>query len=397
MKALLKQLIGGGIILNYDLIVVGSGFSGATIAYCAAQEGKKVLVLERRSHIAGNMYDYYDEHGILVQKYGPHSFHTDKKEVYDFITSIGSWYEYILRARVEIEGKLTPSPFNLKTIDDFFEEAEAKQIKERLKMYYGDMKKTTIVDMLTSEDAVIKKYADFLFEKDYRPYTSKQWGIKPEELDISILKRVPVRLDYTDGYFDDKWQCMPEKGFTSFFETMLRNDNIDVKLNYDALEHIDLDENNKKIYLDKEPINIPIVYTGAIDEFFKHKYGILPYRSLKFEYKTLEKDSFQETSGVAYPMAEGYTRITEFKKIPAQNIPGKTTIAIEYPVEYGSKNGQEAYYPILTEESQRMHKLYMQEAEQYKNLYLCGRLADFKYYNMDDAILRAKDVYKDIF
>ena len=380
--------------MKYDIVIAGCGFAGATIAYMAAKDGKRVLLADKREHIAGNMYDYVNEDGILVQKYGPHSFHTDNEDVYSFIKSIGNWYEYILRARVLIDDKYTPSPFNFKTIDQFYHEDKATELKKRLTDYYKSRKKVTVVEMVESEDELIREYADFLFEKDYRPYTSKQWGMKPEEIDISVLKRVPVRLDYTDGYFDDKYQLMPEGGFTAFFENMLSDSNIDIRLNCDILEHIEIKDN--EIYFENEKLDIPFVYTGELDEFFKCKYGKLPYRSLYFDIQTHNVDSYQETSGVAYPMAEGYTRITEFKKIPVQNIEGKTTIAVEYPQKYGSEKGKEPYYPILTEESKNLYERYLGESESIKGLYLCGRLADFKYYNMDDVIRRALEVYKEI-
>ena len=380
--------------MNYDIVIAGCGFTGAVIAFKSAMEGKRVLIVEKRNHIAGNMYDYIDEAGICVQKYGPHSFHTNNEEVYEFITQIGDWYEYILRARVMIDGKYTPSPFNFKTIDQYYPAPKAEMLKQALVEYYNSAKKVTVVELLESDNELIREYASFLFEKDYRPYTAKQWGIAPEELDISILKRVPVRLDYTDGYFDDKYQLMPEGGFTSFFEKMLSNPLIDIRLNCDVLDLVEIDGNN--IIFENELLNVPFVYTGPLDELFRYKYGKLPYRSLKFDMQIHNVDSYQETSGVAYPMAEGYTRITEYKKIPVQDIKGKTTIAVEYPVTYGTEEGKEPYYPILTENSKEMYKRYCELASKVNRLYVCGRLGDFKYYNMDDAVLRALEVYEDI-
>lgn len=380
--------------MNYDIVIAGCGFTGAVIAFKSAMEGKRVLIVEKRNHIAGNMYDYIDEAGICVQKYGPHSFHTNNEEVYEFITQIGDWYEYILRARVMIDGKYTPSPFNFKTIDQYYPAPKAEMLKQALVEYYNSAKKVTVVELLESDNELIREYANFLFEKDYRPYTAKQWGIAPEELDISILKRVPVRLDYTDGYFDDKYQLMPEGGFTSFFEKMLSNPLIDIRLNCDVLDLVEIDGNN--IIFENELLNVPFVYTGPLDELFRYKYGKLPYRSLKFDMQIHNVDSYQETSGVAYPMAEGYTRITEYKKIPVQDIKGKTTIAVEYPVTYGTEEGKEPYYPILTENSKEMYKRYCALASKVNRLYVCGRLGDFKYYNMDDAVLRALEVYEDI-
>lgn len=379
--------------MKYDIIIVGSGFAGSTIAYKAAKKGKKVLVLEKRKHISGNMYDYTDENGILVQKYGPHTFHTNNEIVFDFINEIGDWQEYKLRARVYIDGKYTPSPFNFKTIDDFFDVSEAEEIKKHLKSKYPDRNAVTIVELLECDDDVIKKYAEFLFEKDYRPYTSKQWGIKPEELDISVLKRVPVRLDYTDGYFDDKYQLMPKTSFYDIFKNMLSSKNIDIVTSCDANGKFKFQEN--EIYFENEKLDVPLVYTGPIDELFDCKFGKLPYRSLKFDFQTHNVDSYQETSGVVYPMAKDFTRITEFKKIPIQNIKGVSSIAVEYPVKY--TDGNEPYYPILTSESILKYNNYLELAKKYSNLYLCGRLADFKYYNMDNVIEKALTVYDEIF
>lgn len=377
--------------MEYDIIVVGAGFAGSTVAYNAAKSGKRVLLLEKRAHIAGNMYDYKNELGILVQKYGPHSFHTNNERVYNFIKTLGDWKEFILKARVMIDGKTTPSPFNLKTVDDFFIFEKANEIKEHLKMQYGDAKKTTIVEMLESNDEIVREYANFLFEKDYKPYTAKQWSIDPEELDISVLKRVPVRLDYTDGYFDDKYQLIPESSFTEIFENMLSDDLIDVRLSCDALKHLKIVGN--LLYFDGEAVNIPVVYTGPIDELFNCCYGELPYRSLFFDLKIFDKDSYQETPGVAYPIGVDFTRITEFKKIPPQKVDGVTTVAFEYPVQYGSDKGNEPYYPILTEDSLALYNQYSKTADTIKNLVLCGRLAEFKYYNMDQVIERALDIF----
>lgn len=381
--------------MNYDIIIAGCGFAGATIAYLAAQDGKNVLIVEKRNHIAGNMYDYVDDAGILVQKYGPHTLHTNSEKIYRFLSSISGWNPYILRARVMIDGQYTPSPFNFKTIDQYFPKEKGSRLKNRLLEYYPGLKSTAIVDLLECEDPSIREYARFLFEKDYRPYTAKQWGIKPEELDISVLKRVPVRLDYTDAYFDDKYQLMPEKSFTVFFEKMLESRNIEVMLNTDALDFAAFKDNGEMEW-NGCLLEIPFVYTGPVDELFGLKFGKLPYRSLWFDWQTHDTDSYQETSGVAYPMAEGYTRITEYKKLPVQDVPGKTTIAVEYPADYGSPKGREPYYPVLTAESQKMYQRYLETARQINRLYLCGRLAEFKYYNMDQVIQQAMCIYEEI-
>lgn len=382
---------------NYDYLIVGSGFTGGMFAYLAAQDGKRSLILEKREHIAGNMYDEVDkETGILVQLYGPHTFHTTKKEIYDLVRSIGDWEPYTLRARVEIDGKLTPSPFNYRTVDDFFPFEKAQQIKRHLADTFDYEPKVTIPRLLNSEDPVIREYAEFLFEKDYKPYTAKQWGIAPEDLDISVLERVPVRLSYDDKYFDDRYQMMPVGGFTKFFEKMLSNDLIVIRKGVDALAHIRLDEASGDIYFDGEKLDVPVIFTGALDELFDHRLGVLPYRSLSFDYRVFDRPSFGETSGIAYPMAEGYTRTTEFSKLPYQDGFDRTIVAFEYPEVYGSEKGKLPYYPILTEASKALYARYLAFAGRFPGLVPCGRLADFKYYNMDDAVARAVQVYHDV-
>lgn len=373
----------------YDSVVVGAGFCGSVIARFLAEEmNKKVLVVERRNHIAGNMYDFKDENDILTQQYGPHTFHTNKKEIYDYINRFGEWIPYELRCMACIDGKFTPSPFNFQTIDDFYSEEEAKEIKEHIKEYYKDQDKTTIVEMLNCSDDVIRKYANFLYEKDYSLYTAKQWGISPEDIDISVLNRVPVLFSYKEGYFEDTYQVMPKYGFTKFFENMLNHPNITIQLETDAVEYIKLDIENKKITFGEESPDVPIIYTGPLDQLLSYKYGILPYRSLRFEYKTLNMKSFQDAPVVAYPQAKDYTRITEYTKIPIQD-KDITKIAIEYPLQYNLGENTEPYYPILTTENIVSYNKYKSELENIDNLFICGRLAEFKYYNMDQALERA--------
>jgi UDP-galactopyranose mutase len=388
-----------GKLSSFDLLVVGTGFAGATIARQAASRlGKRVLMLEKRQHLAGNMFDERDPAtGILVQRYGPHSFHTDDQEIFRFLSGIGEWFPFILRARTLILGRPTPSPCNFLTLDQFFARDRAAAIKKHLVDAYDYAEKVTILEMLEHSNPLIREYAEFLFEQDYRPYTCKQWGLEPEELDVGILKRVPVRLNYIDAYFDDRYQAMPAGGFQQFFQNMLAHPAITIELGVDAREHLKADPGSGRLFLDGEPVEIPVAYTGALDEFFGCIYGKLPYRSLHFEYETLDRESFQEAPGVAHPLAEGYTRITEFTKLPPQDGGGKTVIAKEYPLPYGDPRGDIPYYPILTRESRRLYSEYSRLAGRFPRLHPCGRLADFKYYNMDDAIRRALTVFSEIF
>lgn len=373
---------------QYDAIVVGCGLVGGIIARRFADNGKKVVILERRNHIAGNLYDYRDENGLLVQKYGPHTFHTNKEKIYDFICKYEKWFEYRVNCKVDMCGKQTPSPFNFQTIDDYYPADKAKLLKKRLKEVYLERNSVTIVELLESSDPLVKEYADFLFREDYSLYTAKQWGIPPSDIDVSVLKRVPVRLTYKDGYFDDTFQVMPENGFTHFFGNIISHENIDVVLNTNALAYISV--KGGKLLVSGDEAKIPVIYTGEVDELLECKYGCLPYRSLRFDIKSEFKKSYQDAPIVAYPRADEFTRITEFTKMPYQE--SQTTVfAVEYPQKY-EKGTTEPYYPILTEESQKLYNKYKSELNAVKGLYICGRLADFKYYNMDQAIERALEI-----
>lgn len=375
-----------------DAIVIGCGLCGAVIARHLAEQGKKVIIWERRDHIGGNMYDYVDEHGFLVQKYGPHTFHTKDKVLYDYMCRFEQWQEYKLTCGAVWDGTYTPTPFNFATIDTFYPVAQAAVLKEKLTKAFEGRETATVVEVLEHPDEDIRGYAEFLFQNDYAPYTAKQWGVSPSEIDPSVLKRVPLRFSYAEGYFDDAYQVMPQHSFTAFFENLLNHPNIEVVLHKDALAHLQVKDNT--ILLDGVPTTLPVVHTGALDELFGCVYGRLPYRSLRFEWKYEEKDRLQDAPVVAYPQEAGYTRITEYKNLPVQDKPG-TSYALEYPLPYREGEKMEPYYPVLTEESQVQFAKYQALAEQIPNLICCGRLADFKYYNMDQALERALTVCKD--
>lgn len=370
-------------------LVVGCGLSGAVIARELAENGYEVKILEKRNHIGGNMYDYVDEHGILVHKYGPHTFHTKKKELYEYMCKYAEWDEYHLTCGAEIDGITTPTPFNYKTIDDFYSKEQADVIKKEIEETFPGKDYATVVEALNSENTTVAGYAQFLFDKDYSLYSAKQWGCKPAEIDPSILKRVPLRFNYNEGYFDDEYQVMPKKSFTTFFENILNHKNIQVELNVDALDHLKIIDN--KTYVDEIPVDYPVIYSGPLDELFDCLYGKLPYRSLCFEWKYEDKDSFQKYPVVAYPQAKDYVRIIEYKKLPIQEVKG-TTYEVEYSLPYKKGQDNEPYYPLLTGESQENYKKYSDMAKKVQNLFVCGRLGNFKYYNMDQALKNALDV-----
>ena len=378
-------------------LIVGCGLSGAVIARELANHGHSVTIWDRRSHIGGNMYDYVDEHGILVHKYGPHTFHTKKKALYDYMLLYGQWQPYKLWCKAEINGKATPSPFNFQTIDDYYTPEKAEAIKKAITEYYPGRESITVLEALNSPVQELREYAQFLFDNDYKLYSAKQWGVNPEEIDPSIFKRVPIRFSYRDGYFgEDEYQVMPAKGlsYVDFFKNLLDHPNITVELNKEALEHLKADKNTHKVLVDGDE-SFNVIYTGALDELFDNCYGTLPYRSLRFEFKYEKKDSLQDAPVVAYPQAEGFVRITEFKKLPEQDVEG-TSYAVEYSLQYKQGVKQEPYYPLLTEESQNAYKKYAELADSFTNLKYCGRLGDFKYYNMDQALESALNVAKEL-
>jgi UDP-galactopyranose mutase len=367
-------------------LIVGCGLTGAVIARELAERGREVEIWERRSHIGGNMYDYVDAHGFLVQKYGPHAFHTTEKGLFEYVCRFEQWEEYHLTCGAVWDGKYTPTPFNFKTIDTFYPPEAAARLKGKLKEAFAGRDSAAVVEVLGHPDAEIRGYAAYLFEKDYAPYTAKQWGVSPEGIDPSVLKRVPLRFSYGEGYFDDAYQAMPRHSYSRFFENLLDHPKISVKLGVEALERLAVRED--RLWLDGRPVEHPVVYTGALDELFGCVYGRLPYRSLRFEWRHTEAESVQEAPVVAYPQAEGYTRITEFKKLPVQDKPG-SSYALEYPLPYREGEKLEPYYPVLTKESQAQYAKYEALAQKIPFLTCCGRLADFKYYNMDQALKRA--------
>ena len=372
--------------------IVGSGIVGAVLAAELANKGHEVQVLERRSHAGGNVYDYDDAHGIHVHHYGPHIFHTNDDEVYRYVSDNCELKDFNLVCGSVMDGKCVPTSFDFSSVDTFFPE-EAEEIKAHIKAEFGDRASATVLEMLESQDSYVRRFADFLYEKDYKPYTAKQWGIDPEKVDRQIFKRVPILFSYGSKYFSDKYQAMPVKGYMEFIENLLKTPGIELRLNEEALDRFSI-RNNQVMDGDK-PLDGVLIFTGALDELFACKHGKLPYRSLRFEWKHEDIDSFQDMPVVAYPQAEGFTRITEYKKLPVQEVRG-TTYAVEYPLPYKQGEAMEPYYPVLTEESQELFQKYYDEAKQVKGLAFAGRLAEFKYYNMDQAIRRALDLAREL-
>lgn len=372
--------------------IVGSGIVGCVIAHELAERGAKIKIFEKRNHLGGNLYDFTDEHGIHVHLYGPHIFHTKIERVWTYVSQYCTWEDYNLVCGSFIDGICVPTSFDFESVDKFFPD-ESEKIKSHIKSVFGNQKSATILEMLDCEDKYVRKFAQFLYDKDYAPYTAKQWGIAPGEVDKQIFKRVPILFSYGSKYFDDPYQAMPKHGYMELIENLLNNENINIEMNVDALDIISIEKD--KLLINKKPADGTVIYTGAIDELFHCQYGKLPYRSLTFKWKYEEKESFQDMPVVAYPQAESYTRITEYKKLPYQNVKG-TTYAVEYPVPYQKGESNEPYYPVLTDESNKLYAQYSILANRIDKLKCCGRLADFKYYNMDQAIDRALDIVEEL-
>ena len=370
--------------INSDFLIVGAGVSGATVARILAENNFKVTVVEKRPNIAGNTFDYYDNNGILVQKYGPHIFHTNEKLVFDFLSRFTDWFSYKHKVLALVDGTLVPVPFNLTSLETLFDSDTAKSIKEILINEFGYGQKLPILKLIDHENQAVRDFAKFVYEKIFKFYTQKQWGLKPEDMDGLVTARVPVYISYEDNYFTDEYQFQPKNGFTSLIENMLNHDNITVKLSVDALKFISIDD--EQILLDGKPFNGQVVYTGQLDELFNYKFGKLPYRSLEFDFKTLPVSSYQKSAVINYTTSENYTRISEFTKFTC---PKKDNTVIVYEYSKNCEENDIPYYPVLTENGKNAYIRYARLAKNIKNLHLLGRLADYKYYNIDSAVLNA--------
>ncbi|MCF2596617.1 UDP-galactopyranose mutase [Pseudoflavonifractor phocaeensis] len=386
--------------ITFDVLTAGAGYAGAVAARALAEQGKRVLVLERRPHIGGNAYDRLDDAGVLIHQYGPHIFHTNNREVFDWLSRFTQWRDYQHRVVANIPdekgGRMTyPVPFNLTSLETAFGPEEGRRLGDKLIAAYGAEKKVTILELRQNPDPEIAALADYVYEHVFVHYTMKQWGQKPEDIDPNTTARVPVFLSRDDRYFQDAYQGMPLEGYTPMFEKMLDHPNITVELGADALDRLDL--SGDRIKVDGEPFDGPVIYTGQADELFGFKYGPLPYRTLDFRFETLSRDDFQNGYGtVNYTVDQDYTRITEFKHLTGQKVPGKTTIVKEYSKAYAGIFGEIPYYAIINPENNALYGQYKALAEGFDNLHLLGRLAEYKYYNMDAIAARALELAKEL-
>ena len=371
-----------------DAVVVGAGFAGSVVARQLANSGKKILVLEKRGQIGGNMFDSADSNGVMVHWYGPHIFHTNNRNVFDYLRQFADWHPYEHRVKGRIQGKLIPIPFNFTAIEAIFPKQQAETLKEGLIHLFPKKERVSVLDLTGHIDPQIAALGEFVFENVFVHYTAKQWGMPVEKVDTSVINRVPVVIGYDDRYFKDTIQMMPDRGFSHLFEKLLDHHNITVCVDTPASCRLTLGE-NKRFVLDGQAFTGPVVYTGPIDELFDYRYGKLPYRSLDLRFEQLSQKEYQPAAVVNYPNEEKFTRITEFKKLTGQTLEGATTILREYPMPFTHKPEEEAYYPIENPENRSQYEAYATDAVGVPGLYLCGRLAEYKYYNMDGVVERA--------
>ena len=382
---------------TFDALVVGAGFAGAVTARELAERGNlRVLVLERRDHIGGNAYDCLDQAGVLIHQYGPHIFHTNNKRVFDYLSRFTQWRDYQHRVIANIPdgktgGRMTyPVPFNLTSLETAFGLEEGRRLGDKLLEAYGPERKVTILELRQSADPEIAALADYVYEHVFVHYTMKQWGQTPEEIDPNTTARVPVFLSRDDRYFQDAYQGMPLEGYTPLFERLLDHPNITVELGTDARKRLDL--SGERIRVDGAEFDGPVIYTGQADELFGFRFGPLPYRTLDFRFETLPQDDFQGYGTVNYTVDEDYTRITEFKHLTGQVKPGVTTIVKEYSRAYTGAPEETPYYAIINPENNALYARYKETADRFPNLRLLGRLAEYKYYNMDAIVARALEL-----
>lgn len=368
--------------MKFDWLIIGAGYSACVLAErIATQLEQRVLIVEKRNHIGGNAYDYYNEHGHLIHKYGPHIFHTKSKEVWNYLSGFTEWRPYYHQVLGVVEGKKVPIPFNLNSLYQLFPPHYAEKLEGLLLENFGFGKKVPILQLKESTSGDLAFLADYIYDNVFLRYTQKQWNLKPEELDNGVTARVPIYISRDDRYFQDPYQAMPKLGYTSMFQRMLDHPNIKVLLNTDYREVMEDVSFNRAIC------------TGPIDAFFDYAHGEMPYRSIDFRFETLNQETYQEVGTVNYPNDYDITRITEQKYLTGQVSP-KTTIVREFPQAY-IPGRNDPYYPIPRAENRDRLSLYLNDAKKLKGTVLfAGRLGDYKYYNMDQAVVRALGIFE---
>lgn len=377
---------------NYDAIVVGAGYAGAVCARMLAEGcSSRVVVLERRDHIAGNAYDYEDEAGILVHKYGPHIYHTFDDRVHQFLSRFTEFTDYQHKVLANVHGKLMPVPFNHRSLKIAFGEEKGEYLYRKLVMTFGENKKVPIMELRKKNDPELAEVADYVYENIFLHYTMKMWGKTPDQIDPSVMGRVPVFVGDDERYFPQApHQGMPAEGYTALFAHMLDHDLISVYTSVDARDLLKVTDTG--VMVCGAPYGGEIIYTGALDELFGMDLGALPYRTLGMEFETLDQDKFQPVGTVNYTVSEDFTRITEFKNMTGQVVEGKTTILREYPMPYDPESDQTPYYVINEPENIELYERYRERVEGLVNFHVVGRLAEYRYYDMDGVVASALDM-----
>jgi len=368
--------------MRVDWLIVGAGLTGATFAErIATQRRETVLLVEQRNHIAGNVWDEYNANGVLVHKYGPHIFHTSKKEVWDYLSQFTKWRPYFHKVLAAVDGQHVPLPFNLNSIDQLFPAAMAQRIGSKLVEAFGYGSRIPVLKLRESKDTDLRFIADYVYSFIFEQYTRKQWGLRPEELDPAVTSRVPILVSRDDRYFQDTYQAMPLNGYSVMVQRMLEHTKIRLLLNTRWQD------------IENEVTYNQMIFTGPIDEFFQFKHGTLPYRSLYFDAQTLPVERFQAAAVINYPNEYDYTRITEMKWLTNQTHP-QTTIISEYPIAH-LHGTTVPYYPVPTGVNRQQYRLYQEEANTLNGkVIFAGRLADYQYYNMDQSVDRALNFMK---
>jgi len=371
-----------------DIIIIGAGISGITLANLLAEtSGKKILLIDKRNHLGGNCYDYTNDDNILVHQYGPHIFHTDYKACWEFLSGFTEWNYYQHKVTAFINGNLVSIPINLRSLTQVFPTSLSNKIEEALVTEFGFNSRINYEKVRASANSYLHILADFIFDKLFRNYSEKQWGCSIESIDRNVLNRIPIVISNDDRYFSDRYQGIPYNSYTEMFKNMLSSVKIEVLLNTDANTLISFRPEGK-LFFERNAFNGIVIYTGMIDQLFDYNLGRLEYRSLHFHNKTFNQEFFQNTAVINYPNDYDFTRITEHKRLTMQ-MSDKTTISYEYPRSFTHAETEIPYYPISNDFNNKLYTTYRNYARQFSNLYFCGRIAEFSYMDMDDVIFSA--------